>query len=232
MKRTFILSLSIVALFAALTACESAGADNGDTGGAGNGDTEENTGGQVVDGALIVGGRLSEIDFPEEYVVPDAPTFALRIDKPTSTDPNDDNVSVLDSDGGDDFRMTYSETPPDLQNIVDWLEEPGLTVSNTNAQATDAVVLLVESDGTQVNLNYLAIDSTDGTMYYQGYVYVSEATSITGTITADDGLEETYDVSLVAGWNVFIATENDSSNTSTIGATVPDGLEGAWFAEL
>lgn len=233
MKRTLIILLSVVAVFATFVACEAAGAETDDPGNGenGNGDTEEITGGEVVDGALIVGGRLSEIDFPDGYAVPAAPTFNLRIDKPTSTDPDNDSVSISDTDGGDDFRMEYSETPPDLQNVVDWLEEPGLTVSNTNAQATDAIVLLVEPNGNLVSLNHITIDAQDGTMYYQIYVYVSEATSITGTITANDGLEETFDLSLVPGWNVVIASENDTSNTSTIGATVPDGLEGAWFAE-
>ena len=237
MKKTLTIMLSVVAILAILTGCESAAANGDDTGdNRGNGDNggaEEVTGGQVVDGALIVRGRLSEIDFPDGYVVPTEPIFNLRIDKPTSNDPDDDNVAVNDDDGGDDFRMEYSETPPDLQDIVDWLNEPELAISNTNAKATDAMVQLYDQPNDDLlSIDYITIDPEDDTVYYQVYVYVSEATSITGTLTAEDGVVETFDLSLVAGWNVVIASENGTSNTSTIGTTVPDGLEGVWFAEI
>ena len=129
--------------------------------------------------------------------------------------------------------MEYSETPPDLQDIVDWLDEPELAISNTNAKATDAMVRLYdEPNDDLLSIDYITIDPEDDTMYYQVYVYVSEATSITGELTdEEDGFVETWDLSLVAGWNVVIVSENDTSNTATVGTTVPDGLEGAWFAE-
>ena len=222
--------LGILAL-GILVGCEQAGTGGGDDSSPDD-SSSGSPGGQIVDGALVVTGVLNDVDhsYLDGDTLPEVQAVQLTTYTLTSTNPDDNNVLVVDDDGGDDFRMEYSQTPPDLATTDDYfeLDVTGLTVSNTEATLTAAYVEILESGGDLIPITIIDIGSS--TTMFEFYVYSSAATTVTGDYVADDGVTETYEMTLEAGWNLGYLIEGGNVATST--TTRPSDFDGQWYAGL